>query len=117
MARNQKYRLIYSNESETFEEKEDSAITYKISRTTQSLLVVTSCLVFAGIITLVSTITLLVQEKPTMIYNLPQLDQPLYTDCGGNAEEARRRNCTFDWMMSVSKICLLLFQVKEGLEI
>lgn len=102
MARKQEYKLIYSSESESFDEKDDLWVTYTISRTTRSLLIVISCLVVAGIITLASTITLLVQEAPAVIYNLPQLSEPLYTDCGGTPEEARRRNCTFDWMMSVS---------------
>lgn len=56
-------------------------------------------LLLAGLIALITTITLLVRDKPETALNLPPLPEAPYIDCGGNAEEANRRNCTFDWMM------------------
>lgn len=99
MAREQKYKLIYSSDTELLEEKRDHVDVFTLSKRTLIILFAILCLFLGGIIALVTTITLLLEEKPDIIYSLPQLPEPPHTDCGGSPEEARRRNCSFDWMM------------------
>jgi len=99
MAPEQKYRLLDSSEAVSFEELDDNVFTFRISKRTGIILFAILSLFLAGIIASIATITILLEEKPEIIYSLPQLPEPLYTDCGGSPEEARRRNCSFDWMM------------------
>lgn len=99
MARDQKYQVIHSSEAALLEEKNDDVISFTVSRRTRSIVLVILGLLLTGTIALIATITLLLEEKPTIIYSLPQLPEPEFRECGGNAEEAKRRNCTFDWMM------------------
>jgi len=96
MAREQKYQLLGGSGDGSSEKLDSRNVTYTISKTTRLIFLATSGFMAVVIVGLLIEVSLLYRAQLQM----PQLPEPIYANCGGTPEEARRRGCSFDWMMS-----------------